>query len=479
MEDLATAVETEGGDQSAAGSGMRELMERWRAAGPAPPDRSMSLWNRFKAARDRVREKADAWFQKQMEEAGGNLKLKEALCERAEALSASTDWMKTAEAIKGLQNEWKAIGPVSRGHEKAIWERFRKACDHFFTRRDHETAKRRDEWAKHLEAKNALVARAEALAASTDWKSAAAEIKRLQADWKTTGAVRRNQSEAVWNRFRAACDSFFERYKNRDLIERESHAQERAALCDEIEAFTAGATATSPVAGDPPVEAAAAPAPIAPAPPAEELVGRLRDALERWRRMRHLPAEQMAPLETRFFGAFDQVLAAHPQAFSGTSLDAAANRRRMEEIVARVEKLLPAGGDGADLSGLSPAARLAATWREALASNTMGARVGEDSRLKGAIEEVTRSQAAWQRLGYVPEPDRRALAERFERACKRILDKRPAMPDPSMSFGGGRGSRPPGRGAGRGPGSGPGRGPGRGAPPRRDQAPGRSSGAKS
>ncbi len=474
MEDLARVAEEDGADGPAVSRAMRDLMERWRAAGPAPPDRSLSLWNRFRAARDRVRARGDVFDQQQAEEHGRNLLAKEALAARAEELSHTSDWAGTAEAIKGLQVEWKGIGPVSRGHEKAIWERFRKACDHFFTRRDQETAKRRDEWAKHLEAKNALVARAEALAASTDWKNAAAEIKKLQADWKTSGAVRRNQSEAVWNRFRAACDSFFERYKNRDAIERESHVQERAALCDEIEAFTAGAVA---VADDAPADPAAVPAPTASAPPAEELVGRLRDALERWRRMRHLPAEQLAPLETRFFGAFDQILAAHPQAFSGTSLDAAANRRRMEEIVVRVEKLLPAGGDGADLSGLSPAARLAATWREALASNTMGARVGEDSRLKGAIEEVKRSQAAWQRLGYVPEPDRRALAERFDRACRRVLDKRPATPDPAMSFGGGRGSRPPARGAGRGPGRGS--GPGRGAPPRRDQAPGRSSGAKS
>jgi hypothetical protein len=459
MEDLARVAEEDGTDGPSVIRAMRDLMERWRAAGPAPADRSLSLWNRFRAARDRVRARCDVFDQQQAEEQARNLLAKEALAARAEELSGSPEWAATAEAIKGLQTDWKGIGPVSRGHEKAVWERFRKACDLFFTRRDQETAKRRDEWSKNLEAKTALVARAETLAASTDWKNAAAEIKKLQADWKTTGAVRRNQSEAIWNRFRAACDSFFERYKNRDAIERDAHAQERGTLCDEIEALVAG--------GADPADAAA------PAPPAGEMVGRLRDALERWRRMRHLPQEQLAPLETRFFGAFDRILASHPEAFSGTSLDAAANRRRMEEIVTRVEKLLPAGGDGPDLSSLSPAARLAATWREAMASNTMGARVAEDGRLKAAIEEVTRSQAAWQRLGYVPEAERRALSERFERACRRILDRRPANPQSFGAPGGGRGPRPnaPGRGGPRG-------GP-RGAPPRRDQAPGRSSGAKS
>ena len=98
------------------------------AAGPAPPDRSLSLWNRFKAARDRVREKADAYFKSQLEEAGVNLKSKEALCEKAEALAASTDWNKTAEAIKALQLEWKGIGPVSRGHEKAMSLPYLRTC---------------------------------------------------------------------------------------------------------------------------------------------------------------------------------------------------------------------------------------------------------------------------------------------------------------------------------------------------------------
>jgi hypothetical protein len=97
----------------------------------------------------------------------------------------------------------------------------------------------------------------------------------------------------------------------------------------------------------------------------------------------------------------------------------------MEDLVARVEKLTPSG-DGPDHSSLSPAARLAATWREALATNTMGGRVAEDGRLKAAAEEAKRAQAAWQRLGYVPEPDRSALERRFESACRRILGRRGA-----------------------------------------------------
>src|SRR4029079_13767050 len=104
--------------------------------------------------------------------------------------------------IKRLQTEWKGIGPVSRGQEKAIWERFRTACDRFFTRRHTDLAQRKALWAENLAKKEALCVKAEALAESSDWEPAAAAIKQLQAEWKTIGAVKKTRSEAIWQRFR-------------------------------------------------------------------------------------------------------------------------------------------------------------------------------------------------------------------------------------------------------------------------------------
>ena len=75
----------------------------------------------------------------------------------AEALADSTDWVKTATEIQALQAEWKTIGPVSRGHEKAIWERFRGACDRFFTRRQEDLKHRKDDWAANLDAQGSAV----------------------------------------------------------------------------------------------------------------------------------------------------------------------------------------------------------------------------------------------------------------------------------------------------------------------------------
>ena len=77
---------------------------------------------------------------------------------------------------------------------------------------------RKHEWADNLAKKEALIAEAEQLAQSTEWDKAAARIKQLQAEWKKIGPVRKNKSEVVWQRFRAACDTFFERYKTRDQV---------------------------------------------------------------------------------------------------------------------------------------------------------------------------------------------------------------------------------------------------------------------
>ena len=184
-------------------------------------------------------EGARVFFAQRVEERKGNLERKLALIERAEALAQSTDWIKTAEELKKLQAEWQAIGPVPRQDTRVTWKRFREACDRFFTRRNADLAERKETWSANLARKEALCARAEELALNTEWERTATEIRRLQADWKSVGPVRRTKSEALWQRFRAACDTFFDRYKRRDQIELEARQADREALVTELEALVA------------------------------------------------------------------------------------------------------------------------------------------------------------------------------------------------------------------------------------------------
>ncbi len=169
-------------------------------------------------------------------EQNANLAKKLALCEKAEALTQSTDWIATAETLKGLQAEWNAIGPVPnqqgpKDQSPDVARRFRTACDTFFTRRKTDLVQRKSEWAQNQQKKEALCARMEVLAESTEWAATFNEIKQLQAEWKTVGPVRRNKSEALWKRFRGACDKFFERYGKRHEIDLRVRVQEREAIC--------------------------------------------------------------------------------------------------------------------------------------------------------------------------------------------------------------------------------------------------------
>ena len=230
---------------------IRELQQQWRQAADVPRAQGEALWRRFKAAHDEVWTRCEAHFAAEVERRRENLTRKIAMCERAEALAVSTNWVQTAEEIKRLQAEWKTIGPVSRGQEKPIWERFRVACDRFFTRRHEDLAQRKVLWAENLAKKEALCARAEALAESTDWDAAAAELRRLQGEWRAIGPVKKSRSEAIWQRFRGACDRFFLRFAQRHEIAREERVAAREAICTELAALAPEPDVASAMPGEP------------------------------------------------------------------------------------------------------------------------------------------------------------------------------------------------------------------------------------
>jgi uncharacterized protein DUF349 len=390
-----------------AGRRMRELQARWKPVALAPRAQGEVMWRRFKTAQDDVFARTSAHFAAQNEERAANLTRKQALCEKAEALADSTDWVKTATEIQALQAEWKSIGPVARGHEKSIWERFRAACDRFFTRRQEDLKRRKEEWSSNLARKEALCAKAEALADSTEWESAAAQFKQLQAEWKTIGPVRKSRSEAIWQRFRTACDRFFDRFKHRDQLELQEKAAVRDAVIRELEALVPAEGAAESSAPD-------------------NLYTTVQQARSRWQQAPELPRALQQDLAARYHQAVGRLVAAWPGAFAGTDLDPETTRKRMEKLLARVEEIVSA--QPAKPANLSPTEMLAQQLRERLAANTMSggnrAADNEESRWRASEQEVRSAQAQWMRLGPVPPNIAGPLNERFQRACRKFFDSR-------------------------------------------------------
>ncbi|HEY8152076.1 MAG TPA: DUF349 domain-containing protein, partial [Vicinamibacteria bacterium] len=391
-------------DLEKAAKELRTLDGRWAEVRIAPRDEATSLRQRYQTARAPIKEKLDAYFAEKAARENENLRLKQELAAKAEALADSTEWMKASEELKGLQARWKEIGPAPRKPGDAVWKRFRAACDRFFSRRQEDLKKRKQEWAANMARKQALCERAEALAASTDWEATAAEARKLQAEWKTVGPVRRDRSEAVWQRFRTACDAFFERYKHRDEAERQARLAQREEVVKELEALVAGAGTD--------------PAPPGVAEEIQKLVARARQGTPLG------PADEEA-LSGRIAAARERAVAAWPEAFRGTDLDPEAGRTRREKLLARVESLTAQAEPPASaLSGQDLARRL----KEALATNTMGGRGEVEAKRRAEVDEVKAAQAAWRRLPPLPGDAGQALEHRFRAACDRFFRDRPPAP---------------------------------------------------
>jgi Domain of Unknown Function (DUF349) len=385
-------------DMEKAARELHDIQERWKQAAEAPRAQAQTLWHRYRQAADPIQSKAREFFAARAVERESNLKVKIDLCTRAEALAESTDWIKTAEEMKKLQAEWQASGPVPRPDTRVVWKRFRDACDKFFTRRNEDLAQRKEVWSTNQARKEALCARAEELSTSRDWDKAASELRRLQADWKTVGPVRRTKSEALWQRFRTAADTFFDRYKRRDEIEIESRQADREALAVELESFL-------------PAEGAEAVAP-------SDLLEKVRSLRTRWNQSTTAVRQGADPLSGRFMGAMEHVLTTYPDAFKNSELDVDASRRRMEKLVARLESFV-SENESKPESGQDLAARL----REALASNTIGGSAGAESKWRGMADEVREAQSAFSRLVPVPGETGKDLSERFHKAVNRFYDQ--------------------------------------------------------
>ena len=397
---------------------LHEIQERWKHAAEAPRAQAQALWHRYRQAADPIQAKAREYFAQRSEERKTNLDKKIALITQAEGLAQSSDWIKTAEELKKLQAEWQAIGPVPRQDTRTTWKRFREACDTFFTRRNADLAQRKEIWAANQAKKEALCARAEQLATSMEWEKSAAEIRRLQAEWKTIGPVRRTKSEALWQRFRGACDTFFDRYKRRDQIELEAKQADREALVAELESLApADRSNASDVHGPEVVVEIAPPPPLAMENTA--LLERVRSLRNRWNQSTPVVRHGADPLSARFMGALERLLTVYPEAFRGTELDVEANRQKMIKLCERVEGLLT---DVAATPANSSQA-LAMMLREALAANTIGGRAGEETKWRAMAEDVRTAQASWNRLGPVPGEGGRQLTDRFHRACSRFFDQ--------------------------------------------------------
>lgn len=197
---------------------LQELHNKWREIGPVAKELRDEIWTRFKDASQEINRRYQTYFEERKAREAENEAGKTAICERVEALDFASlksfnAWDKMTETIKQAQEDWKKFGYASRKMNNALFNRFRATCDTFFALKAAYFKSVKEELAANLAKKTALVEKAEALKDSTDWKKTTDELVALQKEWKTIGAVAKKYSDAIWARFQAACDYFFEQKK--------------------------------------------------------------------------------------------------------------------------------------------------------------------------------------------------------------------------------------------------------------------------
>ena len=275
----------EAGDILAASRRLQELHEEWKSVGPVAPEVREEIWARFKAASSVVNKRHQEHFDAIKAQEKANEDAKTALCEKIEAIDVNgiqsiKDWDEQTAAVLALQEEWRKIGFANKKVNTQIFERFRMSCDAFFKAKTAFYHNMHDEQNANLAKKIALCEKAEALKDSTEWRTTSDLLINMQKEWKTIGSVAHKQNNAVWERFRAACDYFFaakEKAIGGEKVEEQTNMAKKQAILDQL-------TALKDAEG------------VAPQ--------QIRDLMAEWKQIGHVPFKE----KDKLFNAYQQLV---------------------------------------------------------------------------------------------------------------------------------------------------------------------------
>jgi hypothetical protein len=194
-------IATKSTQLKSAGDRLREILDEWRTITGLDRKTDDALWKRYSAARETFNRRRGSHFAELDRERVGVRQAKEALCERAEALSDSTDWGPTAATFRDLLAEWKAVGRAAKDLDDTLWARFKAAQDKFFAARNAINAERDAEFGANASAKEALLVEAEAID-FTDAEAARTAFRALGNKWDAIGKVPRERAAELDRRMR-------------------------------------------------------------------------------------------------------------------------------------------------------------------------------------------------------------------------------------------------------------------------------------
>ena len=215
IEELKTLVEKQE-DVGSSFPAFREIQNRWRATGPVPAQNYRDINDTYQYYVEKFydmvkinRDLRDLDFKK-------NLEAKEAFCAAAEKLSENENVVEAFRELQKLHEQWKEFGPVAKEYRDSIWERFKAATAVINKRYQGYFEDQKSKQADNLAAKTKLCEQVEEIAekevtSSNEWNSLSKEIEDIQKQWRGIGFASKKENQKIYDRFRAACDKFFEK----------------------------------------------------------------------------------------------------------------------------------------------------------------------------------------------------------------------------------------------------------------------------
>jgi hypothetical protein len=198
---------------------LQQLHDEWKEIGPVPEDKKEEIWERFKNASDQINTRRREFYDTLIEEQQNNYNAKVVICEQVDELIANEpqtvkEYNEISDKLAEILKVWKTLGPAPNKLNDEIWNRFKSSLDKFFEAKKEYFQGMKDVQMQNYNLKLNIAIMAEGLSTRTDWRQATDEILALQKEWKEIGAIPRKYSEAIWKRFRTACDKFFEAKSN-------------------------------------------------------------------------------------------------------------------------------------------------------------------------------------------------------------------------------------------------------------------------
>ena len=225
---------------------LQELHEHWKNIGPVEKEKRNAIWDRFQTATKTLHKKRNDYFLLKKEENDKKLETKNSICKAIDALTnklptSHNSWQQLIAESRKLEEKWKSLGRLGKKENSIAWKNLRNSLDNFYQKKKDFYKNRKKDSENVIAKKTAICEKAEALKKDINWKETTVKLIQLQEDWKNTGFSPKQKTDKIWNRFKSACNSFFNAKKVyfKDLEKaKEENLKAKQTLLKEVEKFS-------------------------------------------------------------------------------------------------------------------------------------------------------------------------------------------------------------------------------------------------